>query len=109
MPTHTSTRRRSYAQSEFLSGFLDERIRFSAAEIKLGLSKLRPEIARRIKGPPSADSQSFLASAVRTLGSIRSGANIELRIQCLFDCAIYSYNNGDTAGFLATIQLLDHL
>lgn len=112
MPTHTSVQRRPrrvHEQRDFLRRFLDDHSPLSTAEIKLGLNKLQPQIARRIKGPPSPESQAFVTSAVRTIGRIRSTSNVELRIQCLFDCAIYCYNNGDTTGFLTTIQLLDGL
>jgi len=112
MPSHTSNRsesRRFSEQRGLLRRFMSDPPSLATAEIKIGLSKLRPEIARRIKGPPSSESQDFVASAMRSLGDIKGTSNIELRIQCLFDCAIYSYNNGDTPGFLRSIQLLDEL
>ena len=81
----------------------------SGADLKLTLSKLRREVAHRSSDAQSAEARRFFTSTLRALASLRDTSNIPARIECLFGCAIYFYNNGDNEQGLGVTKLLDEL
>lgn len=79
------------------------------ADLKVYLARLHAEVGRRIHNPPSPDSIDFFSSAVRSIGRIKGGANVDARIKCLIDCASFFYFNGRNPELLATVRQLDEL
>ena len=79
------------------------------AELKPILSRLSREVSQRSGDLPSSEARSFFASTVRALGQLRDSTNLTARIECLFGCAVYFYNNGDNEQGLAVTKLLDEL
>ena len=81
----------------------------AGADLRLILSRLNREVAQRSGDLPTPEARTFFTSTVRALGKLRDSSNVTARIECLFGCAIFFYNNGDNEQGLAVAKLLDDL
>ena len=80
-------------QTEKLETLLNAQSSAEKAELKIVLARLAAELSTRSQNSSRA-SLDFFSRALKTLSRFRGLTHAELRIQCLFDCAAYFYNQG---------------
>lgn len=80
-------------------------------EVKVALARLAVEVSSRAQAG-SASFHDYMKAVIRTLKRMKGSANVELRVNCMFDVAQYFYVSGH--GFdaiepaLAAVELAKH-
>jgi putative two-component system response regulator len=80
-------------QTEKFEALLNAKSSAEKAELKVVLTRLAAELCARGRNSSRA-SLDYFNSAFKALNRFRGLTHAELRIQCLFDCAAYFYNQG---------------
>lgn len=108
-PRSASSRQSSVVPLESFSLLFGGERQLSSSEAKVALARLRNEIGSRLRSPQSPNSQEFFLAALRALGKLRGGANIPLRIDCLYDCGWFLSHDGADKAALSAVRQLDEL
>lgn len=94
--------------AENLEALLDSNSSSDRAELKVALLRLSAELRTRSLRSSQA-SFDFFSSAVKTLARIKGSTQADLRMECLFDCVSYFFNEGFQSKALDATRHLSRL